>query len=611
MPTVRTGRVAEDTIPPGDRVSRVGEYAGYSESRYNGWIRTSQYIEAGDGTRLAVDVYRPTKDGTVEEHPLPVCWTAKRYLRATVGDNGDLTTTLIGGGAIDRPAARKLITHGYVLAAADMRGTGASFGNWRECSDPAASSDGYVVNEWLATQPWCDGNTGMFGVSYEGRMQLNIASAAPPSLKAIVPEVSPFDWYSIIQEGGIYGNGFRGIEQHFRACDLNPEVAPVDSDPDGLLAAEARHGHDLGNDYSAVAGKWPFRDSVASDGSQPWLTNDGVHLVRGIERSGVATYHSSGWFARVGIDQLLWFSNLARSATADRHRILMGPWPQGGVAGADAEARELWGTETLRFMDYWLKGIDNGIMDEPPVVYATTDSTAHRKVDRWNFAATWPLTNAQPTQFLFAGGPSGSIRSVNDGRLLAGDRGPETSDPYVVDYTVSHPGGDTLMGAGAGADFTPYSTGCITYTTPALTAAVEVTGHPVVNLFVSSTAPDGDFIVHLLDVEPGGASTFVTHKRIRASHRAVSDPPFFYFDAPWHTDYEADSEPMRTDEVTELAFDLLPTSYHFRAGHRIRVSIACADAELYQTPVIEPAPTVTFHRSEAHPSRLTLPVVGA
>jgi uncharacterized protein len=592
-----------------NRISRVGEYSGYSLPAYDSWVRESRYIEARDGTRLAVDVYRPTKDGVLEDKPLPVCWTAKRYLRATVDEHGELTGTLIGGTPIDRPAAWKLLSHGYVLAAADMRGTGASFGTWSECSASSSSLDGYDVNEWLAAQPWCSGVTGMFGVSYEGRMQLNTASAAPPSLKAIVPEVSPFDWYSIIHEGGIYGNLFRGIETHFRACDTDPAVAPVDGD-DGSLVAAAQRGHEAGNDYSAVAGRWPFRDTVAATGEQPWLDRDGVHLVRGIERSGVATYHSSGWFARVGIDQLLWFANLARTATGDRHRILMGPWPQGGVAGSpDAGDRELWAVETLRFMDYWLKGIDNGIMEEPPVVFATPHSTKDRKVERWQFARTWPVLSANATAFFLAAGPSERVLSVNDGALIEPAPGDNGSDCYPVDYGVTHPRGDTLMGADVGADFTSYLRRCLTYTTSSLLGDIEVTGHPVVTLFVSSTAADADFIIHLLDVDERGTSTFVTHKRARASHRAVAEPPFFYFDIPWHSDTEADLMPIPAGEIVELTVDLLPVSYRFRGGHRIRISIACADAELYETPVLDPAPQVTVHTGAEYPSQVILPIV--
>ena len=236
---------------------------------------------------------------------------------------------------------RKLIAHGYVLASADMRGTGASFGTWSECSDPMSSLDGYDITEWLAAQPWCDGTVGMFGASYEGRMQLNTASAAPPHLKAIMPEVSPFDWYEIIHEGGIYQRSFDGMGDGFRTNDVDAPAAPVDDDHDGWQVAQASKEHEQGNDYAATKGKLPFRDSENEKGVAQWLERSGEALLAGIVSSGVASYHTSGLLARVGLDQLLWFGNLARSATGNRHRIWMGPWGAGGVVFAEPEYKEI------------------------------------------------------------------------------------------------------------------------------------------------------------------------------------------------------------------------------------------------------------------------------
>ena len=95
-------------------------------------------------------------------------------------------------------APRKLITHGYVLAAADMRGTGASFGTWTECSDPTASSDGFDINEWIAAQPWCDGNVGMTGLSYHGSTPWDVASTGNPHLKTIVPNSGVHNLWGLV-----------------------------------------------------------------------------------------------------------------------------------------------------------------------------------------------------------------------------------------------------------------------------------------------------------------------------------------------------------------------------------------------------------------------------
>jgi hypothetical protein len=106
-----------------DRVSRFGEYQGYSEPLYDDWVRFSQYVPVRDGTRLAVDIFRPAIDGAPVDDPLPVIWTFHRYHRARIDREGTLTTILD-----QAPELKRILRYGYVVAAADVRGGGASFG---------------------------------------------------------------------------------------------------------------------------------------------------------------------------------------------------------------------------------------------------------------------------------------------------------------------------------------------------------------------------------------------------------------------------------------------------------------------------------------------------
>jgi uncharacterized protein len=598
-----------------NKVSEFGRYEGFSEPTYDGWVRHSLYLPVRDGTRLALDVYRPTLDGVVESKPLPVVWKAKRYLRATVKD-GELETSLLNSPSLEGDQSLSpqiLITHGYVLAAADMRGTGASFGRWSECSDPSVANDGYDITEWLAQQPFCDGNVGMFGASYEGRMQYSVASAAPPHLKAIMPEVAPFDWYETIHEGGIFQRRFESTGVHFRNCDVDTNVAPVDDDPAGALVAEASEMHAASNDYSATQGLMPYRDSKNAEGNDHWQERSGEALLPGVIASDVASYATTGFFAAVGLAQILWFANLARSKSASKHRLWLGPWPAGGVVAAVPEHRSVWATENLRFFDYWLKGIDNGIMDEPPVVYSTQVSTKDRGADKtWREAPTWPVPDAIPTPFYFHAGRSGSIDSVNDGVLSQRppDAGADAKDDYRVVYDISEPPGDQHLRVGPpGADFRAYDARCLTYTSDVLVDDLEVTGHPVVHLFVSSSADDGDFVVHLEDVSANGESTYVDQRRMRASHRKTKAPSYYRCESPWHSYFEVDQETIPSGEVVEVPFELLPTSYLFQRGHRIRVSIACAEEATALTPILDPPPTVSVHRAGNYLSHIVLPVV--
>jgi putative CocE/NonD family hydrolase len=596
------------------RVSRFGEYAGYSEPGYDGWQRESFYVEVRDGTRLAVDVFRPTRDGVVADEALPVVWKAKRYLRATVKDGKLVSSLLEGEGSIADQglAPRLLVSHGYVLASADMRGTGASFGNWTEASDPVSSRDGFDITEWLASQPWCDGKVGMLGASYEGRMQLNTAAAAPPHLLAIMPEVSPFDWYEIIHDGGMYEARFEGTGAMFRSCDVEPPIAPVDKDTDGSQLAEALAIH-AANDYAATSGEIPLRDGVGAGGVAQWLERSGEALLPGIVLSEVATYQTTGFFARVGVDQLLWFANLERSRSRGRHKMLIGPWPHGGVFFGGPPTRQSWAVEALRFFDHWLKGVENGVMDEPPVRYSTQTSGTSGDPDQWRLSQTWPPADSHLVDFYLAAGQVPDGPQADVGLRPTAVAAEDGADELTVDDTLASPSRHTdegfWEGGAPGSDYSSYDAACLTYTTEPLAEALELTGHPIVHLYLSASADDADVFVRLVDVHPDGVSTFVTQGRLRASYRAAGAPPYYRFDTPWHPSRAEDIAPIPAGEVVELAMGLLPLSYEFQPGHRVRLSVSGADTGYVTSAPASHDLRLTVHRGTRFPSRIRLPVV--
>ena len=148
----------------------------------------------------------------------------------------------------------------------------------------------------------------------------------------------------------------------------------------------------------------------------------------------------------------------------------------------------------------------------------------------------------------------------------------------------------------------------LTYTTPPLAEVVEVTGHPVVHLWITSTATDGDFFVYLEDISEIGISQYITEGTLRASHRALSTAPYKNLGLPYHRSYAEDLADLPGQPV-ELVFDLLPTSYAFDAGHRIRVTITCADKDNALTPQLSPAPTVSLYREDSHASYIVLPIL--
>jgi putative CocE/NonD family hydrolase len=242
----------------------------------------------------------------------------------------------------------------------------------------------------------------MMGGSYSGIAQLFAASQAPPHLRAIFPTMHMFDFYDNSYQNGIYMvDFFEEWDEIVRGLDASTAVpvAPVDDDPDGEMLARAlalreQNGYPL--DCIPFA---PYRDSpppcVAS-----WAAISPNTYIDAINASGVAVYQQGGWFDVRTPDPILWYVNLEVP-----HRLVMPDWSHG-------DFEEWLPVEILRWFDYWLKGVDNGIMDEPSLTYRLIGKTA------WRTAEQWPLPNEQRSPFYFHAGPSDSVDSVNDGSLF-------------------------------------------------------------------------------------------------------------------------------------------------------------------------------------------------
>ena len=149
----------------------------------------------------------------------------------------------------------------------------------------------------------------------------------------------------------------------------------------------------------------------------------------------------------------------------------------------------------------------------------------------------------------------------------------------------------------------------LVYTSAPLDEDREVTGHPIVTLYVSSTDTDGTFFAYLEDVHESGRVTYVTEGLLRALHRELSTERSPYTDVvPYRTFARRDGEPLVPGRVATLVFELLPTSYLFKKGHRIRLALAGADKDHFAL-LPEAQPTVTYHRTRRFPWRVDLPVV--
>jgi putative CocE/NonD family hydrolase len=436
----------------------------------------------------------------------------------------------------------------------------------------------------------------MYGISYSGTAQLMAASTAPPHLKAIFPEMVMFDLYEFCYPGGIFRHAFmKGWQQQVRGFDLSQiqRAAPVDSDESQTWLAQAIAQHQ-GNFDVPEAARAPLRDSILPQAEGVYTDNNPSTYVDAVNKSGVPVYLRAGWFDMYPRDMLLWFCNLSQPK-----KIALGPWNHYQSHGLDR------GTELLRWFDYWLKDIDNGIMKEPPILYCVRDAPPDRMI---RSAQQWPLPQAQPVKYYVAAGPSGSVKSVNDG-LLSPSISKPGRDSYVVDYsTTSGVRSRWTGGPPAYSDMAANDRKALTYTTKPLAKPVEVVGHPIMHVWLQCPADDLDVFAYLEEIDAQGRSTYITEGCLRASHRALSKPPHARPDLPYHSGLEKDTAKLPNEPV-ELVFDLLPTGKHFPAGHRIRIAVTGADKDSYQTPQHNPAPLITVLRDAQHRSYVILPLV--
>ncbi|HET7811766.1 MAG TPA: CocE/NonD family hydrolase [Steroidobacteraceae bacterium] len=558
------------------RVSRPGEYRGYGEASYDGHQLVSVYVTVRDGTRLAVDVFLPTRGGKLAEDKLPVVWMHTPYNRRTT--NGGLTAANYPGKAL------QLVKYGYAVAVADFRGLYASFGrnagyNRGEWQD-AARFDAYDITEWLAKQPWSNGKVGMWGCSATGGSQMQALTTAPPSLKAIFPMSCEWDVYAFVAAGGITPREgptmmMRGGSREER--DRNAVAVDGDTDAKLLAAAVADHAHNL-----ETAGFVPFRDSRSAEfGNAWWLLSSPHSYAEAINRSRIAVYAAVNWAEGfTGHGPAYTFNNLRTPK-----KLILGPGKHCDWATVLTDTGFDIVTEERRFFDHWLRGIDNGVMREPAVTYYTYNAARERA---WRTSPTWP-PRATRTAFYLA---DGALRGEPPAGANAGGAG---ATRKAVSY-------DTDAEAF-------WSTG-MTFVTEPLAQDTEVTGHPTARLWLSSTAKDADIVARIDDLAPDGTHIYVgVEGKLRASLRATAPAPYETMGLPWHPFTAASAQPLEPGVPVQAEFEFLPTSYIFKAGHRIRLALQFADPR--STQKLAPAPVVTLlHRADAA-SMIELPVVTA
>ena len=564
----------------------------------------SSYLTTRDGVRLAADVYLP--DGVQGEH-YPALLFLTRYQRGLEDPETGKPLPVL------RPVDRHLLDHGYALVRVDARGSGASYGSRATEYGRQEVLDAYDVVDWVVAQDWSDGNVGAYGTSYTGTTAELLAAVNHPAVKAVIPGWSDFEFYvSPIRPYGMISMTFTRpwIERNVNRDSNNTEalgasVRRVDEDTDGTLLAAAVAEHSANPDYLAAVVAGEYRDDDVG-GGQTWAEIGPLYWKDAIERSGVPMLVLASWMdAGTADGTLLRFQHFSNSQkvvllasthggkyNTSPYTVSEEPLPPQPSEFEQFELRRM-------FFDYHLKGENNGVNDWPPIRFFNLGEEAFHNSD------VWPPDGTQNQTFYM---DAGGVMTTNVEKVDAGN------DTYIVDPEVTV-GPDNRWAAQGGRpvlrldDRGDMDARMLSYTSEPLPQDMQIAGYPVVTLQLASDREDGVVYIYLEDVDADGRSRYVTEGGLRLIHRKTVPNPYFENDLPYHSFARRDGEAMPPGQAVEVSIQLWPIAVLMRAGHRIRIAIAGADADMFDLIPAEGTVTLNVHRGGDNPSRLVLPVV--
>lgn len=587
---------------------------GHPETPAGGYDRAPGYhdmlkdkdvsVAMRDGVALSVDVYRPN---TQEKFPALLAFAI--YNKDLQGP--DMADSLppqpswapMWAGLLEAGDTKFFVSRGYIHVIGSPRGIGKSGGGG------SREWDCYDLIEWIAAQPWCDGNIGMVGISGYGAEQLAVAKQQPPHLKAIFP-FDPRGAYGHL--GGFrdeYPGGvihlFRYLIGHFSTIHQNkgqPGDLPLEKEK---LWQEAMNNPDYRiypHIYNVVTQKSQHMPPYFDILIDPFDSEETVRKSEAdFAKVKVPTYTGSGWYGYTYKTHLNGAQNWFRGLTAPKKMMLTGP------AHLERPFHSFHG-EVLKWHDHWLKGIDTGVLEEPAVKFWVMGA------NEWRTASDWPLPETQWTKLY-----------LNSWERMR----PEPFKPSSVDDNQA-PDTFVQMPITQTKDVQK-----LRYMTEPLSADVLIAGPIVLNLFAAIDQDDTNWIIVLKDVGPDFSVTTaregerevpkslpereLTRGWLKASHRAI-DPARSETWKPWHPLTRAAQMPVVPGEVNEYAVEIMATANLFRKGHRICLDITSIDiptgiggaTNAEYIPYHICSSKTTLHRiyhDAKRPSHLLLPVI--
>jgi uncharacterized protein len=543
-------------------------------------VKTERNVRVAmrDGVKLATDVYLPDQPG---KHP------------------GILIRTPYKKG-MQELTGKYYARRGYAVAIQDCRGRFASEGEWEPfVNEP---KDGYDSVEWLAGQPWCSGKVGMIGGSYVGWVQWWAASQQPPHLVTIIPNVSPPDsFYNFPYEYGAFfllgAIGWADIVETGATGDLSGEklLTVMEKKYHKLVKALPVIDLDkviLGKE-SAYWRKWiehPTDDAYWQQAS----------FYRHLDKINIPVFHQSGWFDGDGIGSKLNYAKMAALGRGNQ-KLTLGPWGHTDVAtrkhgehdfGPEA-LRDL-PRDYLRWFDYWLKGVDNGVLKEPLV------SIFVMNTNKWLHGPTYPLPQTRFEKWYLSSGGKANT-SLGDGKLsrelptkdapadrFSYDPGDPTPSPDHLEEEEDKAAEKEKTGADKDKkatdkeqakadkdkkapekdrreDLVKSRRDILVYVSEPFQEPYTFAGPLSAVLYAASSAKDTDWYMRLITVDPDGKVFALVTGKIRARFRESLSQPTL----------------LEPGKVYEYALDLWQTGIAVPKGHRLRIEVSSAAFPLF------------------------------
>ena len=552
-----------------------GKSKGNARSESGGIVMEEIMVPMRDGVRLQTKVWKPAEEGSY-----PVVFT--RAYSAGFGRDYERFTEA-----------------GYVYVGQATRGHSGSEGDQgmdNRFFDDA--EDGYDSLTWISKQAWCDGNIAMYGKSYWGMTQWLVAPLQHPNLKAIIPQnMNPDPWERGYRDHGalqlahtarrIYDAGGKDNVEKYGWLNWYRHLPLITLD---TVAGTAKNK--LWRDYVSHSTYDDFWKAIG--------TRDKYHKIK------IPVYLMGGWYDNYPGATFNYFEKLRKLGATDEIRVVVNPSDHLNKVVGDRDFGKNAGKDevglAIRWLDCIIKGMDNGIKDEPPVrIFAMG-------ANEWRSEGEWPLGRTRFTKYYFHSNGS------KDGWLDTEPPGDEPPTRYIYDPedpvptlggNHSSPNIPGILRVGT-VDQRPIESrqDVLVFTTPPVEEDTEVTGPIVLRLYAASSARDTDFIARLMDVYPDGTAYNLTEGIIRARFRES------IWEAP---------KSLVPGEIYEYTIEALPTSNVFLKGHSIRVHITSSNFPLYdRNPNTGHEQGVdaemqiaeqTIYHSERHPSHVILPVI--